>query len=274
MKFFEATPVIIYKPPFALKLLPRKQVDNNEFLEHYKKKDYSGYWHKFPFRALLECRQPNTAIQEIFIVFEKLKKLDENIFHKFHKGNPYYWLGVAYFRLQDYASAVYFMNAAAKEDLDLPKPNYPSPATWFIELDSRPQNQAGRDLVFIAETEMNKLILSYNKTLIESSIKEIFTIDILRSKLLKKATNINKQQYQTIATSFISYVLEFSNRIQSLRILDSLESVEPFILHLFKGCLILESILKENPKPNIKVKPSDDLISWVKNKSDYATFFL
>ena len=74
MKFIEVTPVIVYKEPFELKLLPRKQVVRNEFLEHYEKKDFGGYWHKFPFRFLLDCRQPNTTIKEIFLVFEKLKK--------------------------------------------------------------------------------------------------------------------------------------------------------------------------------------------------------
>jgi hypothetical protein len=248
--------------------IQKKIVSREEFFAHHKEKTYSDYWNKFHFRLLIEYNQPQTVISEIFETFQKLKDIDSRKFHEFHKGNPYYYLGISYFMIQDYESAVYYINAAAKEDLELkPKPNYPSPATWFIEMDSKPEKQAGREIVRIAETEMNRLIAEYNKVLVESSIKEIFSIEKLRDKLLKKATAVDKQQYQTIATSIISYVLEFSNRIQSLRILDSLESVEPFVLHLFKGCIILESILKENPRPNAKIKSSDDLISWVKNKS-------
>ena len=74
METIEVTPVIIYKKPFELKLLQRKQVFKDEFIEHYEKKDCGGYLHKFPFRFLLDCRQPNTTIEEIFLVFEKLKK--------------------------------------------------------------------------------------------------------------------------------------------------------------------------------------------------------
>jgi len=69
MEEIEVTPVIIYKKPFRLELLLRKQVDEDELRKHHVKKEYTAYWQKYPFRFLLECRQPLTTIKEIFSVF-------------------------------------------------------------------------------------------------------------------------------------------------------------------------------------------------------------
>jgi len=263
----EKIPAIIYRDPPELILLERKQVDKDELLKHYEEKDYTGYWQQFPFPGLLYCRQPLTTIKEIYSVFEKIKKIDKDVFHQFHKGNPYYWLGVAYFQLGDYASAVYFMNAAAKEDLELRNPNKPSSATWFIGLNSWSKNQAGRVIVQQAALEMRKLIRNYNTCLQREEHNNPFSMKLLREKILRKAIEIKNPCYQSISTALISFVLEFNNRIERLRILDSLESIEPFAHHLFKGCVLLESLLKENPGRNNNLKSSDDLIKWVREKS-------
>lgn len=238
-----------------------KQVSSIEYLDHHKKKKYKDYWNKFHFRKLIEYGLPKYAIESIFKTFNELKEIDSQVFHEFHKGNPYYYLGISYFMVQDYASAVYFINAAAKEDLELkPEANYKSPAIWFIELDSKPEKQAGRFIVSQAEKEMKKLLESYEKIIINSSVNiKILTLPLLRAKLLSKAVNKEKQEYQTIATTLISYVLEYNNRIETLRILDSLESIEPFVFHLFKGCVLLESIIRENPNKNEKFTSDDTL---------------
>jgi hypothetical protein len=263
----EIMPVISYIGKIGYAYCKRKQVDHKEFIWHYNNREYSSYWQKFPFRFIIECRQPQVAIEEIFYVFNKIKNIEPDKFHEFHKGNPYYFLGLAYFQIRDYESAVYFINAAVKEDLELKPPNNPSPATWFIELNSWSKRQAGRDLVKQASHEMRGLVRSYNIIILKEGKKNTFSMKLLRDKMLRKAISIANPKYQTIATALISYVLEFNIRFNAIKILDSLESIEPFALHLLKGCVLLESILKENPRLNHRIKSTDDLNKWVINKS-------
>jgi len=239
------------------------QFDEKDFLKHYEEGRFSAYWQKYPFPVFIQLGNPGQAIATILETFETIKAFDNKRFHNFHKGNPYYWLGISYYLLGNFSSAIYFVNAAVKEDLDLDPPNYRSPATFFIELDSDPKEQAGRSLVERAKSEMNKLIQSYKNTLKTSNISATFSIEDLRNKLLKKATNPEMQKHQTISTALISYVLEYETQVKTLRILDTIESIEPFATHLFKGCVLLESILKDNPK-KISDKPiKNDLIWWV-----------
>jgi hypothetical protein len=46
-------------------------------------------------------------------------------------------------------------------------------------------------------------------------------------------------------TAFLSFVAEWKYRIKLLDLIDP-GSREPFFLHLFRGCLLFESLLKEN----------------------------
>jgi hypothetical protein len=57
----------------------------------------------------------------------------------------------------------------------------------------------------------------------------------------------DRQEWRTLATSLISFLLEWEYLavLQSIRVADGTR--EPFFTHLFKGCVLFESLLKANP---------------------------
>lgn len=70
------------------------------------------------------------------------------------------------------------------------------------------------------------------------------TLDEVRKSFLEP----DKPNWRSLATSLISFVLEWKDRGQWLDLRPGLGTTEPFFLHLFKGCLLFESLLKENPR--------------------------
>jgi hypothetical protein len=91
------------------------------------------------------------------------------------------------------------------------------------------------------------------------SIKDL-TIEDLREKFLFPALSPNTSPgWRTLATVFISFFIEwdFMNELFELR--PGNGTSEPFLLHLFKGCVLFESLLKENPKK----KPTKDTLGKV-----------
>ena len=206
------------------------------------------FWQSFPFPLLIQLGHPLLAIYEIDRVLNDCKKIDEEAFFKYHKGNPYYWLGFSYFLLKDYQSASFYMDAAVREDINRVPVNYPSPATNFIELRGEPSDQAGKELVELAELTLNDLVNKYNQFIKSNNENQEYSVELVRKYFLTRATKPEFPKLQSLATTFISYILEHESRYSQLQLVRNPSSKEPFLLHLFKGCLLFESLLKENPR--------------------------
>jgi hypothetical protein len=58
----------------------------------------------------------------------------------------------------------------------------------------------------------------------------------------------NHQNWRTLSTTLISLCLEWNYRDELFTICPEPSTSEPYFLHLFKGCLLFESLLKNNLK--------------------------
>jgi len=181
------------------------------------------------------------SLDNIIGVLRKLKSLDAQAYQRIHKGTPFYWGAIAAFLIHDYQSAAFFFDAAATEDRKN-DPNPDTPALLFMKLNSQNPNQAAKDLTRATETQLRTLIDEYNR--IPGSIA--LTIENVRNCFLGPAVMVNPQ-WRTLVTSWISFLLEWGYRLTILDIRVENGTWEPFFIHLFKGCVLFESLLKANP---------------------------
>lgn len=70
----------------------------------------------------------------------------------------------------------------------------------------------------------------------------------MRSCFLALAVSPGHEGLRTLATTFISFFLEWDYLSELTKLRVGKGTTEPFFIHLFKGCLLLESLLKANPK--------------------------
>ena len=69
----------------------------------------------------------------------------------------------------------------------------------------------------------------------------------VRDRFLRPAVSPQRKEWRSLATTLISFIIEwdYRARVFGLRVAEG--TAEPFYIHLFKGCLLLESLLKANP---------------------------
>lgn len=226
----------------------RIKVDKQELQEAAAQGKGTEFFQQFGFGWLVQNRQPLFAFNEIERVLKECRDLDLKAFEEIHKGGPYYWHGMAAYMVRDYETAIFFMDEALAEDLRQDPSTTESPAMLFIALRGDHPDQAAREFVVISETWIRQLIRTYLKYQGRSPDLADLTIQDLRSDFLLKAVQPNNQRIRSVATALISFSLEFNSRMSLLRNVVSPSSFEPFILHLFKGGLLLESLIKLNPK--------------------------
>jgi hypothetical protein len=157
----------------------------------------------------------------------------------------FYFIAMAAYHLHDFQAATFFFDAAASEDMKN-DPNSRTPAFLFMVLDSQKPNQAAKDLTEHAEKWMTTMIDQYNQC--PGSVP--LTMEDIRQSFLEHAIT-DRRYWRTLVTSWISFFLEWSHRhvILNLRVEDG--TWEPFYLHLFKGCLLFESLLKSEPSGQV-----------------------
>jgi hypothetical protein len=178
---------------------------------------------------------------QIIPLLIKLKQLDSGAYARIHKGDPYYFAAMSSFFLHNFDHAVYFFDAAVSEDIKN-DPGSRTPAIMFLEIDGDPLNQAARPLTQNVEDRFTYFVNRYNQ--LSASIP--IALPEIRIKFLSRAVG-DKQEWRTLATSLISFLLEadYLPVLQKIRVSDG--TWEPFFTHLFKGCVLFESLLKANP---------------------------
>lgn len=203
------------------------------------------FFAQFDYNIYLNNRQFLQVHDRTIPLLQKLKHLDPDAYTRIHKGVPFYFTAISSFFLHNYAEAVYFFDAAVSEDLQN-DPGARTPAIMFLEMDGDPANQAARQLTQIAGEKLQAFIDQYNlmPAAIQTSVPEI------RANFLSRAVG-NRQEWRTLATSLISFLLEWEYLavLQSIRVVDG--TSEPFFTHLFKGCVLFESLLKANPNESV-----------------------
>ena len=149
---------------------------------------------------------------------------------------------------RDYETSVYFMDAAVAEDLRSNPAAAETPAMLFITLRGDHPHQAAKEFVAMSEDLIGGYIQTYLKYQGRETALPDLTMNDLRSDFLYKATQPASRRLRSVATALLSFLLESSLRKVQLDNVLNPSSFEPFILHLFKGGLLLESLIKLNPK--------------------------
>jgi hypothetical protein len=171
---------------------------------------------------------------------EEKRRTDPNL----HKGHRFYFLGIAAFASHDYQSATFFFDAAALEDLRDPEIAQDRPALLFMCLDDNRQEQAALEIVKLIVEKLRKAIDEYTTRPGKSAL----THDDVRKHFLRHLVFGRENHRRTLATTFISFLAEWNYRSQMIDLCEA-GSREPFFTHLFRGCLLFESLLKGSAEP-------------------------
>ncbi len=192
--------------------------------------------------------RPYERLKAYEILLSTLEDFNANHFREIHKGTPYYFLGWTAFQIEDYEKGVFYLDSAISEDLRLLGPSFDinssrgTPGIDFLLLTGGGNQVAlatAIELMHFVEDEINSF---------SSKAGVSLTKDIFVQKFIKESGLFRDGTFRTIVTSLYSFILEFQSRQKQLDIRSSEGgSIEPFLTHLFKGCVIFESLLKLKP---------------------------
>jgi hypothetical protein len=197
---------------------------------------------EFVIEELLLARRFGDSI-DCCLTWLEAKRRDPDEYAKLHKGHRFYWLGVAAFASHDYQSATFFFDAAASEDLKDKNTTPDRPALLFMCLDNKNQKQAALAIVEMIVRKLRQAIDNYNG---RSPASGPISEDIVREQFLRPLVFGTERHRRTLATTLISFLAEWEYRSRMIELCDA-ASTEPFFTHLFRGCLLFESLLKQNP---------------------------
>ena len=206
------------------------------------------FYNRFDYVQELFAGNYSAALYKGLHLLSVCQEVAPDKYRSMHKGTPYYWLGMAAFLLHDYQTAVYFFDAGALEDLERgahPVTN-PFPGLLFIQIRGDQPFQAARELVQVTEQRVERALTEYNGRPGRAPGLMILQLQEIRNSFLTPAITTKDNPLRPLATAFISYFLEWDYRSLLIRLGVREGTPEPFFSHLFKGCLLFESLLKHN----------------------------
>jgi hypothetical protein len=180
-------------------------------------------------------------------LLREVKRLTPEKYSKTPKGTPFYLLGIAAFLSHVFQTATYLFDAAATEDLTHYPNNKDTPALLTMRLENENPNQRALPIVIAAAKKIEAAIDNYNNR----SGSKALTMDHVRQRFLRHVLEKGEPRLRTITTTFISFFFEWDYRVKLIE-LSEVGSREPFFAHLFRGCLLFESLLKENTTKSLK----------------------
>jgi hypothetical protein len=163
-------------------------------------------------------------------------------------------MGFAAFASHDYSAASLFFDAAVEEDLVNSRPD--SPALLFMQLVSTDNKVTLADEIIAQVNEdLNLLIRDYNAR----ADAEPLTLNDLRVFFLHPIIHSPQRQQRALVTALISFVAEWRYRRRLIHVVEH-GSCEPFFLHLLRGGLVFESLLKAQTKKALTNVTLGDII--------------
>jgi hypothetical protein len=172
------------------------------------------------------------------------------LYHQVHKGEPYYWMAIAAFESRDFERILYYMDCALAEDLeefkDPPSEWYRWPAYLFVTFEDKNPNQAGQQIV----RQLRKAFT--DSCNIISMICPFDIQDYVAGLVWRALQSTGQPVLRSAVTAFTTFVLEHDDRRSHLKLAPSTRpgrfTCEIFTLHLFKGCVLLESLIASSSK--------------------------
>jgi hypothetical protein len=193
--------------------------------------------HAFPF---IFAKSPAAHVEAWEYLLGLIQTEDDARYRQLHKGTPFYFAGMASYLARDFEKALFYMDAALEEDLRLHKDRwFSAPAGKFVLLDSDNPEQFARPLVFRTRALFDEVMT----TVINLGGRGL-SVKTFGSKLVFPAMS-NASEKRSAVTGLISFLLEFPSRTKELSLAGTRTSTaEAFFLHLFKGTLLFETLLK------------------------------
>jgi hypothetical protein len=199
-----------------------------------------------PYRPFLDAGQFRQCIENALQLLNGLKEFAPPEYQTAHKGTPFYVMGYAAFASHDYPTASLFFDAAVAEDLHNYSGRLDSPAMLFMELSDNMPNGTlvlGTEIVAQIKASATLLIADYNA---RTGARQV-TLDELRTFFLRPIITSGQPHTRTLVTALISFIAEWRYRAQLISLFEH-GSREPFFLHLLRGCVLFESLLKGQTK--------------------------
>ena len=204
---------------------------------------------------------------ERFICYEELLKeiqtIDQNKYQKMHKGTAYYFLYWLAFELRLYEKAIFYLDGAVSEDIrktiKQAKREHPEQMERgddelrkFYE-DIWSKNPAITDLCFKdGGTAVSVRLRIY------AILKE--QIDRFNQLKINGVPNIDVSKWgdnivipllskdiinRSLLSAFYSFLLSYADNVDYLKLRSTNKgTIEPFLVHLYKGGLLFETLLK------------------------------
>ncbi len=193
---------------------------------------------------LPDIHKPYERLLGYEILMKSLVDYNKIQYERVHKGTPYYFMGWLSFQIEDFEKGIYYLDSAVSEDIrkigqDLTRlQDYPGVS--FVLLRYNPHQIGLIESLDLIHKFEDQLKIYSDKT------GQTFSKDDFIEKFVKPSFFDNS--FRTLLTSLYSFILEYDSRAQQLDLRSSEgSSIEPFLTHLLKGGLILESLLKLKP---------------------------
>ena len=213
-------------------------------------KNADAFFNRFEYFQRLRERNYSAALDQGINLLATCRQIDADAYRNIHKGIPFYWLGTAAFLVHDYQTATFFFDAAVSEDIRIGADpvNKSSPALRFIQVEGDQPQQAAKPLVIAMQSRIEDAIADYNRRPGRPAGLGDLELIQVRENFLRIAVSKGKEGWRSLATALISYFLEWDYRSTLIELRAGDGTAEPFFIHLFKGCVLFESLLKANPK--------------------------
>lgn len=218
--------------------------DNSRQADDFFEKYGVGNWHYDRYSVSYEQRDYVARIDAYQDLLDLIKSSDPHKFSKIHKGTPYCFLGWLFMDIGDYEKAVFYIDLAILEDIRIRPSNwreYPSSRLLTLKIiedkDSPIHKRIVKEISDLLKVEIDNYSIIIQDTKMTSP-----------DKLVKKFVEggIKNSHHRTIVSSFYSFVLQEKFLLNLIKKKGAESgSIEPFLIHLRKGCIILETIFKE-----------------------------
>ena len=186
---------------------------------------------------------PYRSLKAWIGLLDLLREIDEAKYSRIHKGTPFYFMAVAAYIAENFASALFYLDAAVSEDASLAPDEWQHrPAGLFLRLDPEPQKQFARPIVADARHQ-----LEIDSGFVSGEGGPRLTPEILDERIIYQAVE-RDPNLRSVATALLTFLLEHRTRVTEFELSPRRGpgSGAACFLHLFLGALIFESLLRHS----------------------------